>query len=314
MKKILSCLICNSKNFRFLYLSRDRMFDLPGLFIIKQCQKCKFVFIDPKPTSKDLKKHYPSGQYYSYSEHEKKNFFETLRDYLINHYYNKTILTRIITSVIPNVPAIPNLNTEGKILDIGCGNGDTMLILKGLGWDAYGFDIDKRAIDAARKRGLSNVRVGSYHTLAKYPDNFFDAVRLYHVIEHLDNPELCLKLISKKLKKNGELIIGTPNIDSATSFIFGKYWYNLDTPRHLFLFSPKTLRYLMSQQSFRSISIEYVSAGGIIGSCQYIIEDIFKKKIDLIHKQWLVIMLYPIERALDLLRLGDVFVLRARKE
>ena len=66
MKKILSCLICNSKNFRFLYLSRDRMFDLTGLFIIKQCRKCKFVFVDPKPTGRDLKKHYTRGQYYSY--------------------------------------------------------------------------------------------------------------------------------------------------------------------------------------------------------------------------------------------------------
>ena len=156
--------------------------------------------------------------------------------------------------------------------------------------------------------------VGSYHTLAKYPDNFFDAVRLYHVIEHLDNPELCLKLISKKLKGNGELIIGTPNVGSIASLIFGKHWYNLDTPRHIFLFSPHTLKDLLIQQDLHPTSVEYVSAGGIIGSFQYIIEDIFKKKIDLIHKQWLVIMLYPIERALDLLRLGDVFVLRARKE
>lgn len=312
MKKIPSCLICNSKQARFLYLSQDRMFDLPGKFIIKKCQKCKFVFIDPKPESQDLSKHYPSQQYYTHLVHKRKNFFEALRSYLINHYYNKTILARLITLIIPNVPAIPNLKREGKILDIGCGSGDTLLALKNLGWDAYGIDIDKKAIDTAKKRGLNNVSVGSYHVLAKYPDNFFDAVRLYHVIEHLGNPSLCLKLIRKKLKKNGELIIGTPNFESTASFIFGKHWYNLDTPRHLFLFSPKTLKDLLIQQELRPTSVEYVSAGGILGSLQYFINDIFKKKIDLIHKQWLVLMLYPIERALDLFRLGDVFVLRAK--
>ena len=207
---------------------------------------------------------------------------------------------------------MPSYIKNGKILDLGCGTGDTLALLKKLGWDTYGIDIDKQAISIGINRGLKNLKLGTYKDIAEYPDNYFDAIRLYHVIEHLDDPSLCLSLIKKKLKKGGELIMGTPNMEGCISKVFKSYWYNLDTPRHIFLFSPYTLKNLLIKQDIYPTSVEYVSAGGIAGSVQYLIGDIFKKKIDLIHKQWFVIVLYPIERILDLLRLGDVFVVRAK--
>lgn len=313
MRKITSCILCGSKKITFQYHSQDRMFNLTGEFSVKKCPDCFLAFLDPQPSEAQLKKYYPSKKYYAYNKDDKKGFFEILREYLVKNYYSPTFLSKIITLLIKNVPAMPSYYQSGKILDLGCGIGSTLILLKKLGWDVYGMDIDKNAISIGRKRGLNNLKLGSYKDLDKYPDNYFDAVRLYHVIEHLDNPALCLSLIRKKLKKNGELILGTPNMQSFTSILFNSRWYNLDSPRHLFLFSPHTLRKLAEKEGFLVKNIEFCSAGGLAGSLQYYIEDIFGRKINLINNLPAVLLLYPIEWFLDKLSLGDVFSLKATK-
>lgn len=314
MKKINSCILCGSSESILLYATSERMFGLGGKFFLKKCSKCSLAFLDPQPSDAQLKKYYPSKDYYIYNRSIKKGQIEIIREYFIKHYYSPNFLSLLMTTFIKNVPAIPSYAGNGKILDLGCGTGDTLVLLKGLGWDVYGIDMDKNAIFTGKKRGLGNLRLGTYKDLDKYPDNYFDAIRLYHVIEHLDDPSLCLSLINKKLKKNGELIMGTPNIESLISKIFGPYWYNLDSPRHLFIFSPRTLKKLVEKNGFSVRKIEFCSAGGIIGSIQYFINDIFNKRIDLIHKFPLIVLFYPLEWLLDKLYLGDVFTIRAFKK
>lgn len=310
-QEIKSCIVCGASQFEFLYNSRDRMFDLSGEFTVTKCKKCSLLFLNPQPGQTVLKKYYPSKKYYSYSDNRTKGIFERLREYLVNHYYSPNIWSRLISTIVHNVPAMPSYVSNGKILDIGCGAGDTLILLKNLGWNTYGVDMDSHAIENAQKRGLSQVKLGTYEYLSNYPDNFFDAIRLYHVIEHIDNPSMCLKLIQQKLKNNGELIIGTPNSQSVLSHIFRSNWYNLDTPRHLFLFSPSNLKTLVWKNGFTTQKIEFCSAGGIPGSIQYWLGEISHKKMNLIHNMFFVLFFYPLEWLLDKFSLGDVFVLRA---
>lgn len=314
MKKANYCILCGSSESKSLYLSSERMFGFGGNFSVKKCSKCSLVFLDPQPSQLQLKKYYPSKQYYIYNRSTKKGPIEIIRNYLVAHYYSPNFLSFFISTFIKNVPAMPSYVQNGKILDLGCGTGDTLVLLKKLGWNAYGMDIDEHAISAGKKRGLSNLKLGTYREIDKYPDNFFDAIRLYHVIEHLDDPKLCLSLINKKLKKNGELVMGTPNIESLISKIFGPYWYNLDSPRHLFVFSPDSLKILTGRNGFSVKKIEFCSAGGIIGSIQYLVNDLLKKRIDLIHKFSLIVLFYPLEWILDKFRVGDVFTIRAVKK
>lgn len=307
--EIKSCTLCGSPDFKFLFFSKDRMFNLPGKFSVKKCSKCSLVFLDPQPNKELLKKHYPSLDYYAYNI-IKRGLFEILKEYLIKHYYSPNILSLFISAVIQNVPAIPSYKKNGKILDVGCGSGEILNLLKKLGWETYGLDIDPRAIKLAKKRGI-NASLGSFRDLSKYPDNYFDAIRLYHVIEHLDDPSLCLSLIRKKLKKEGQLIIGTPNIRSVVAFLFKSYWYNLDSPRHLFLFSPQTLGKLLNKNNFAVNKTEFCSTGGIPGSLQYVVGDLLNKKFNLILKVKFVLLFYPWEWLLNKLKVGDIFVIRA---
>lgn len=294
------CIVCGLQSWKYLFDARDRMFGLPGLFREYRCKGCGLVRLDPQPSPKELKKYYPSKKYYSYVRKPRWSFFGSLRSFLIRH------------KLFAFVPAMPT-KEAGRILDIGCGRGDTLALLKSVGWNVYGLDIDAAAISIARKRGLTNVSLGTCQDLTKYPDNFFDIIRLYHVIEHLDEPGMSLRLIYKKLKKGGEVIIGTPNANSLVARLLGRYWYNLDCPRHVYVFSPGNLMTIAERNGFVHHRISFASAGGWVGSIQYCIEDLFSRKIDLINRPWLVILLYPWEWILDRLAIGDIFIYRGKK-
>jgi len=267
--------------------------------------------IVPKPSQKVLARYYPSQSYYSYQK-DNNGFFVRLRKYLIYCFYNPTVVSKFLFFFINTVPAIPWKRKNGKLLDIGCGSGQTISILKNLGWNVYGIDVDGHAIAAARAAGLS-VKQGTYEKLSTYPDGFFDVIRMYHVIEHLDDPVRCIHVCQKKLKKGGELIIGTPNAESWVSKLFRGYWYNLDSPRHLYVFSPNTLGTIINNEQFMVHDISFCSGGGIAGSVQYILSDIWKKRITLVDNVFAFFLFYPIEWLFDRMRRGDVFVLTARK-
>jgi len=199
-------------------------------------------------------------------------------------------------------------------MDIGCGNGETLRNLKEFGWDTYGVDIDEDAIAYAKKSGLSHVYTGTHEYLSKFPDTYFDVIRAYHVIEHMDNPKKFVELAYKKLKKGGECIIGTPNANSFASRIFKSYWYNLDTPRHQHIFAPGNLTMLLHQAQFPVTEIRFCSGGGFLGSVQYIISACLYTHMNLIDNPLLFFLFYPLDFISDRMSLGDVFVVTSIKK
>lgn len=307
----MKCILCGKSQWKRLFTARDRMFGIPGTFFEYRCKGCGFVCLRPRLSLKERKKYYPSNTYYSYSSVTNNSIFETIRSYLIRHIGNPSLASRFLEIFI-KVPAMPS-GTPGRILDVGCGSGNTLHLLRSVGWKCYGLDIDATAISIARKRGIKNASLGSDEDMQKYPDGFFDAIRLYHVIEHVDDPVRCLSLAFRKLKKGGEIIIGTPNVESFVARIAKQYWYGLDCPRHLYLFSPKTLSGLTKQIGFKSPTIGFCSAGGWIGSAQYVVEEVVSKDIDLINRPLLIMLWYPVEWVLDKIGWGDLFILHARR-
>ncbi|MEK7504311.1 MAG: class I SAM-dependent methyltransferase [Patescibacteria group bacterium] len=290
------------------------MFNVPGQFDVKSCHECGLFFLDPQPSKNVLKKHYPRQQYYSYKGKIKglSGLIRQFRSYLIDKYYEPTILSRVFSFLVQSVPGIPKRPDKKpwRVLDVGCGSGDTLIALKKLGWEVYGLEIDRNAIKLAKKRGLTNIKLGGYEKIEDFPDNYFDCIRLYHVIEHLPNPHHCLQLIYKKLKKGGEIVLGTPNAKSMVSKIFGIHWYNLDVPRHLFVFSPDTLSRLVDKAGFSQISVSFCSGDGLGRSIIYTINGILKKEIDTNHFTFLFLLLYPLEWILDKLKIGDIIIVR----
>ncbi|MDQ1238396.1 MAG: hypothetical protein QG577_581 [Thermodesulfobacteriota bacterium] len=87
------------------------------------------------------------------------------------------------------------------------------------------------------------------------PDDYFDVVRLWDVIEHLQSPSMVLKAIHKSLRTGGHLRLSTTNFASLSRMINGPDWVYLNGSDHIFLFEPPTIRSLLTQMGFASIRV-----------------------------------------------------------
>lgn len=138
-----------------------------------------------------------------------------------------------------------------KILDFGCGYGWLLKNLNKKYWDKFGIEINKNAREVAKKNGIKT---------SKFINNFkkkLDVAMLIHVIEHLSNPVNILKKIVKLIKKNGYLIIETPDFDSGMARKYNLKFRLLHDKTHISLFSTESLIRLVRDLGLKILKIEH---------------------------------------------------------
>jgi 2-polyprenyl-3-methyl-5-hydroxy-6-metoxy-1,4-benzoquinol methylase len=146
-----------------------------------------------------------------------------------------------------------NALKPGKVLDIGCGLG---FFLSGISdkWDKYGIEISVYAANHAAQYGnISNINVEDYSTTGFK----FDLIVIHHVIEHLDAPEIIIQNIYKLLRKNGRLIISTPDFDSPSARRYKEKYRLLHDKTHVSLFSNDSMHRFLRHYGFHIDSVEY---------------------------------------------------------
>ncbi|MBI4468949.1 MAG: methyltransferase domain-containing protein [Acidobacteria bacterium] len=144
---------------------------------------------------------------------------------------------------------------SGRLLEIGCADGEFLAVAKEAGYEVAGLEADPGSCAAGRARGF-DVRTGTI-AAAGWSAGPFDAVALYHVIEHLDSPRAMLDEIHPLLAPQGLLAIETPNIDTLWFNILGPRWRQL-IPDHYFFFSPRTIALLLRDTGFQPIETRRV--------------------------------------------------------
>jgi SAM-dependent methyltransferase len=150
----------------------------------------------------------------------------------------------------------------GRLLEVGCGSGDSLKLLQELGWDAEGIDFDPQAVANARAKGL-RVRQGDLAGQA-FPSASFDAVIASHVIEHVPDPEALLVEAHRVLRPGGALVLYTPNAASLGRHHFREDWRGLEPPRHLHVFTPEALTALTRRAGFADATWEAPERGSVI--------------------------------------------------
>jgi SAM-dependent methyltransferase len=148
-------------------------------------------------------------------------------------------------AVIAYLTGVP----PGRVLDLGCGDGTRLARLAAAGWNPIGVDMDRNAVEAARRSQVGEVRLGTVHDVG--PPSSFDAVVMFHVLEHVDDPLATLVRARQLLRPGGLLSITTPNADSWLHRIYGARWRGLEPPRHLQIFTPSGLGELLGEAGFR---------------------------------------------------------------
>jgi 2-polyprenyl-3-methyl-5-hydroxy-6-metoxy-1,4-benzoquinol methylase len=158
------------------------------------------------------------------------------------------------------------------VLDVGCGNGNFLYEIKtATGCQAYGIDISKTAAQTARENYRIEV-LASTIMESPFPDNYFDAITAWAFLEHVNNPSEVLMKISSLLKNDGLCIISVPNFKSINAKLFKDKWYHLDCPRHLYIFTERTIAGLFEKSNLEIKKIIYnKSSNGVLGSLQYCI-------------------------------------------
>lgn len=267
------CRVCGARG-KILYEGlRDCLFGAPGVWNFKQCPNpgCGLIWLDPMPLKEDIGIAY---QHY-YTHHDistpsntwARRAYDAIKDGYVALRYGypdtptwKKLLGMLIylhpgrrADFDFSVMYLPAYR-KGDLLEVGCGSGEMLTRIQGLGWHVEGVDFDSCAVQNARSKGL-RVQLGTLEEQS-YPDNHFDVITMSHTIEHVYDPVGNLRESYRILKDGGQLVLVTPNNESLGHKSFRAAWRGLEVPRHLYLFSAKVLQKLSHMVGFRSSNVK----------------------------------------------------------
>ena len=214
-------------------------------FLAVRCSSCGLVYLNPRPSATELGRIYPPN-YHAFD-------FSPSR-YGIVYHIRRRLEARRALSWCRGLPA------NARILDVGCGDGFHLRILREFGaatWKLEGVEPEPRAVAAARESGLT-VHQGTIQEV-ELPPAHFDLVLLIATIEHVDDPTSVLRAVKTLLRPGGRVVMITDNTDTWDFRLFGsRHWGGYHFPRHWSLFSASTLRSLAARSGLDVVTISTV--------------------------------------------------------
>ncbi len=234
------CLLCKSQNISIFITSKDYALTREK-FDIYQCASCGFLFTQDAPSEDNMTRYYSFEDYISHSDTKKK-----LADKI--YHLCRSFMLRRKQKLIDNVCH----QKKGALLDVGCGTGYFLNVMRRKGWDVVGIEKNKVARAIAKQK--FNLETLPSDQLINLDERSFDVITLWHVLEHVHSAEIYLQHMHRVLKDRGVLIVAVPNQLSFDAQYYQKYWAAYDLPRHLWHFSPITIGNLTNRLGFKVIA------------------------------------------------------------
>jgi SAM-dependent methyltransferase len=200
-------------------------------FEIVRCRACGLALTFPPPEPSEMGKYYPAVYYASTGGKRFPLLVELLQKFLYGR----------------RVKRIERLSggQRGRVLDVGCGPGFLLRQFQARGWEVQGTELSEQSAAHARQTLGLRIHVGDLAS-AHFPDAHFDAVALWHVLEHVTCAQSTLVEVERILRPGGTVLVGVPNFGSCEARLARNKWFHLDVPRHLNHFTVQTLTWMMS--------------------------------------------------------------------
>ncbi len=268
----INCPMCDSDVYDvYIKDARELYNGLGDKFNVVQCNRCQFIYTNPRPTRETINYFYPDSAGYYQSQATSTEVKNNLKFKLLNsimkyqyHYPVETNIPKFIALLLGKLLRhkldcmhIPPYKKNGVLLDVGCSWGGYLKRMSNLGWQVYGTEINSKACQFAKRELNFNHIYNGFFEDFSWDDNFFDIVHMGMVLEHLYEPKSVLKQVHSCLKQDGLFIFSVPDISGFEFQIYKQHAYCLQVPQHLNHFSGKSLGKFLSENGFQIIKIRH---------------------------------------------------------
>lgn len=209
-------------------------------FSLVRCESCGLVATSPPVPGAEIVRWYPPSYYGAGNRR-----FNAILEAMIPYFRDR------------RGKAIERFVERGRMLDIGCGRGILPALMRERGWEAQGLEFSETAARHARELKVP-VFVGNLPESPYEPESF-DAVVLWHVLEHVPDPAEALAKAREILRPGGLLVIAVPNFESLQARFSGRHWFHLDVPRHYHHFGVSVLKRMLESAGFSIADISHLS-------------------------------------------------------
>lgn len=228
------CPSCGSDTADFVMDVKDHFLSKED-FKLYKCLSCDLVYTWPRPEESRIGDYYKSEEYVSHSSTKKgliNTAYSSVRNYTLRQ----------------KLKLVNSLTNGRKLVDIGAGTAHFARLMNDNGYEVIGLepDADARKV-ALQENGVVLRPIQELYELGR---DCADVVTMWHVLEHVYNLKPDLAQITLLIRQNGILIIAVPNHTSADAQQYGPFWAAYDVPRHLYHFSPLSIKKLIEPFGF----------------------------------------------------------------
>jgi len=204
------------------------------LFGIWECSHCSLRFTQDVPDAGAIGAYYRADAYVSHTD---------TKEGLVNRLYH-IVRKRTLRRKCALIKAQTGL-PAGRLLDIGAGTGAFAHTMQQAGWQVTALEPDSDTRQRAKE--LHGLDLLPAEALMQLPEASFDAITLWHVLEHVHDLHAYMKQVKKLLSPHGRIVIAVPNYTSYDAGYYRQFWAAYDVPRHLYHFSPASIHRLLAQ-------------------------------------------------------------------
>lgn len=236
------CPVCEGTKFKLFIICKDH-FITDEQFEIMKCESCGLKFTANIESEEKADRYYQSEKYISHSNTSKgftNLLYHAARKYMLG---NKRRFAEKISG-----------KKRGSILDIGAGTGFFLKEMANHGWRVSGTEKSENAKKFAKEK--HNLHINTPLEIKTFAKQQFNIITLWHVLEHIYNPNEYIQQLIRLLRDDGVIIAALPNSDSYDAGYYKNFWAAYDVPRHIWHFGPKQIELFGAGQKLKLIKIK----------------------------------------------------------